>query len=98
MGEQARRGYGWATAGLFWPDSPGQNVSGNSILNNMLVNNNSTLLSSLNVSRYTTLNNTTNLNGLLYVSGTNILQTVNNSTMNLNDINNFIYNYVSDNF
>ncbi len=70
------------------------NVSGNSIFNNMLVNNNSTLLSSLNVSGYTTMNNTTNINVLLYVSGTNILQTVNNSTMNLTDINNlFIIMY-----
>ena len=65
-------------------------ISGYSFLNNVLIKNNSTLLSSLNVDGITTLNNTTNINGLLYVSGTNILQTINNNSTNLNNINVFI--------
>ncbi len=48
-----------------------------SMLADLILNNNVTLLSSLNVSGFTDLNNTTNINGSLYISGSNILQLLN---------------------
>jgi hypothetical protein len=63
---------------------PNLNVSGYSFLNNVLINNNTTLLSSLNVSGFTTLNNKTSLLSSLNVSG---FTTLNNNTTLLSSLN-----------
>ena len=43
-------------------------------------------LLSLNVSGYTKLNNTTNINSSLYVSGLNVLQTLNHHTTDISTL------------
>ena len=53
------------------------NVSGFSNLNNLIVNNSTAMLSSLSVGGFTDLNNETNINAPLYISGVNVLETVN---------------------
>ncbi len=49
--------------------------------------NKTTILSSLNVSGFTNLNNTTNINGSLYISGLNVLSTLNSFGTNLSTLN-----------
>ncbi len=50
--------------------------------------NKTTILSSLNVSGFTNLNNTTNINGSLYISGLNVLDTLNSYSTSLSILNN----------
>ena len=59
-------------------------VSGTSNLNTLIVNNNTTLLSSLNISGFTILNNNTTIISSLNVSGFTIL---NNNTTLLSSLN-----------
>jgi len=56
------------------------NVSGFTTLNK------TTILSSLNVSGFTNLNNTTNINGSLYISGLNVLSTLNSYSTSLTSL------------
>jgi hypothetical protein len=46
------------------------------------------IISSLNVSGFANLDNTTNINGTLYISGLNVLQTLNSYSTNLSILNN----------
>jgi len=57
------------------------NISGFTTLNK------TTLLSSLNVSGFTNLDNTTNINGSLYISGLNVLDTLNSYSTSLSILN-----------
>ncbi len=59
------------------------NISGFTTLNK------TTILSSLNVSGFTDLKNTTNINGSLYISGLNVLETLNSFGTGLSTLNNF---------
>jgi hypothetical protein len=64
-------------------------VSGPSNINTVIVNNNTTLLSSLNVSGFTTLGNETNINASLFISGLNILETLKTHSTTLSTLTKF---------
>ncbi len=73
------------------------NVRGFSKLNELLLNENVTFITSLNIVGFTTLNkttilstnldNTTNMNGFLYISGLNVLDALNSYSTSLSILN-----------